>query len=92
MRYVGQLEIWAAQPIREESPLLPTDSQPRPGGWKHPTFGEFVERLEREFGITIRRNGLHSMGVRRTDRLAPSDIRALCSQVGVPAEDFGIEP
>ena len=92
MKHGSQLEIWARYSAREEIPLLPRDIQPRPRGWKRPTFGEFVTRLEREFGITIRRNGLHFAGVTRREELEPSDIRTLCLQVGVPAEDFGIEP
>lgn len=87
-----QLEIWAGQSGREEVPLLPPELWPRPRGWKRPTFGEFVERLEREFGISIGRNSLHFAGVTRGEKLEPSDIRTLCLQVGVPAEDFGIEP
>lgn len=92
MNHAPQLEIWAGQCRRDEVSRFPADLWPRPRGWKRPTFGEFVERLQREFGITIRRNGLHFAGVTRGEELEPSDIRTLCLQVGVPAEDFGIEP
>ena len=92
MDHGPQLEIWVRPSRRDEAFRLPADLWPRPRGWKRPTFGEFVERLEREFGITHRRNGLHFAGVTRGEELEPSDVRTLCLQIGVPAEDFGIEP
>ena len=60
--------------------------------WRRLTFGEFASRLEREFGVAATAaSGLGSAGFSSRDRLEPSDIRWLCNQVGVPAEDFGIE-
>lgn len=59
--------------------------------WRRLTFGEFASRLQREFGVATAASGLGSAGFRSRDRLEPSDIRWLCDQVGIPAEDFGIE-
>ena len=58
--------------------------------WRRPTFGEFVERVEHEFGVAAAANGLLLMGIDREESLSPGDIRAICSQLGVPPEDFGV--
>ena len=60
--------------------------------WQRPTFGEFLAQLEHEFGGRLDTSVLLSAGVGRNERLAPSDIEALCSQIGLPAEDFGVGP
>lgn len=60
--------------------------------WKSPTFGEFLERIEHEFGAAVDVAGLMLLGLGRDERLEPTDIEALCGQLGVPAEDFGVGP
>lgn len=60
--------------------------------WSRPTFGEFLERVEHEFGFTADLSALLLLGLGRDERLAPSDIEALCAQLGVPPEDFGVGP
>jgi len=60
--------------------------------WNSPTFGEFLERVEHEFGAAADLAGLALLGFGRDEHLAPTDVQALCGQLGVPAEDFGVEP
>ena len=60
--------------------------------WSGPTFGEFLERVEHEFGASADTSGILLLGLRRDEQLEPTDIEALCSQLGVPAEDFGVGP
>lgn len=63
-----------------------------PYEWNGPTFGEFLERVEHEFGATADISSILLLGLRRDEQLEPHDIEALCSQLGVPAEDFGVGP
>ncbi len=63
-----------------------------PQRWSSPTFGEFLERVEHEFGSAADLNGLLLLGLGREEHLAPTDIEALCGQLGVPPEDFGVGP
>lgn len=65
---------------------------PLPQGWSCPTFGEFLDRVEHEFGSAADLNALLLLGLGRDERLAPTDIEALCGQLGVPPEDFGVGP
>lgn len=65
---------------------------PPPRRWKRPTFGEFLEQVEHEFGSAADLNGLLLLGLDRDEPLAPTDIEALCGQLGVPPEDFGVGP
>jgi hypothetical protein len=51
-----------------------------------------LERVEHEFGLTADLSGLLLLGLGRNERLAPTDIEALCGQLGVPPEDFGVDP
>ena len=60
--------------------------------WEGPTVGEFVERVEREFGAAPDLTRLLGEGLLDTESLAPAEVRELCDQLGVPAEDFGVEP
>ena len=55
------------------------------------TFREFATRMENEFGVRASGSGLLATGFRASDKLEPYDIRCLCDQVGVPAEDFGVD-
>jgi hypothetical protein len=69
--------------------LLPWQPSQR---WNSPTFGEFLERVEHEFGVAIDLAGIMMLGLGRDERLDPTDIETLCGQLGVPAEDFGVGP
>ena len=60
--------------------------------WERPTLGEFVAQIEHRFGSTADPAVLLALGLGRSDTLAPADIRLLCSEIGVPPEDFGVEP
>jgi hypothetical protein len=60
--------------------------------WNRPTFGEFLDRVEHEFGATADLSGLLLLGVDPAERLGPTDIESLCGQLGVPPEDFGVGP
>jgi hypothetical protein len=60
--------------------------------WQRPTFGEFLAQLEHEFGGRLDTSVLLLAGVGRNEQLTPSDIETLCSQIGLPAEDFGVGP
>ena len=65
---------------------------PPPHDWNRPTFGEFLERVQHEFGAAADIAGLLLLGFGRDEQLGPDDIEALCGQLGVPAEDFGVGP
>jgi hypothetical protein len=56
-----------------------------PAGWRQPTFREFAERIEREFGVIAGPSG-HTA----RERLTPADIRGLCRELGLPPEDLGV--
>ena len=75
---------------RREPPVSPRGAPPI--RWRRPTFGEFVEQIEHEFGSTPDLASLHAVGLGPGDPLEPGDIRLLCSEIGVPPEDFGVEP
>lgn len=60
--------------------------------WQGPTLSEFCERVEREFGASTEIMGLPVAPGGSDESLAPSDVRLLCDQLGIPAEDFGVEP
>lgn len=60
--------------------------------WDRPTFGEFVALVEHQFGLGDEAAGLLAAGIGRDEALSPGAIRRLCGQLGVPPEDFGVEP
>ena len=57
--------------------------------WSRLTFGEFVRQVESQFGISADSRGLLLHGLTRDEPLTPLDIRLLCSELGLPPEDFG---
>ncbi|MDX1500876.1 MAG: hypothetical protein R3325_00840 [Thermoanaerobaculia bacterium] len=74
-------------------PLEPVDRSRhalRGSRWPGPTFGEFVTELEHEFGSSVDTTSLFLTGLDRRDTLSPAEVKALCAQLGVPAEDFGV--
>ena len=60
--------------------------------WTGPTVGEFSRRIEHEFGMTLDLVGPFLAGMSRSERLGASDVRVVCEQLGLPPEDFGVEP
>jgi hypothetical protein len=60
--------------------------------WQGPTLAEFCERVEHEFGASTEIMGLPVAPGGGDECLAPSDVRLLCHQLGLPPEDFGVEP
>jgi len=60
--------------------------------WRGPTLAEFCERVEHEFGASTEIMGLPVAPGGSDESLAPSEVRLLCDQLGIPAEDFGVEP
>ena len=77
---------------RKRAARLGRSTAPDVRPWQRPTFGEFLDQLEHEFGGRLDTSVLLLAGVGRSERLAPSDIEALCLQIGLPAEDFGVGP
>ena len=83
-------DTWPARTIGSHGQrLLPWPSSQR---WNSPTFGEFVDKVEHEFGKAADVAGLLLLGLERDEPLHPTDIETLCSQLGVPSEDFGLDP
>lgn len=58
--------------------------------WQGPTLDEFVRRVEQEFGASPELADLLVAEIGADENLQPDDVRVLCSQIGVPAEDFGV--
>ena len=77
---------------RKRAATLGRSTAPAVRPWQRPTFGEFLAQLEHEFGGRLDTSVLLTETSIRAAALAPSDIEALCSQIGLPAEDFGVGP
>lgn len=77
---------------RRRAAKLGRSTAPTVRPWQRPTFAEFLAQLEHEFGGRLDTSVLLLAGVGRNERLTPADIEALCSQIGLPAEDFGVGP
>jgi hypothetical protein len=60
--------------------------------WQGPTLKEFCDRVEHEFGASTAIMGLPIAPGGGDESLAPADVRLLCDQLGIPPEDFGVEP
>lgn len=60
--------------------------------WEGPTLRELVEKVEHQFGQTPALATLFTMGFARDEELTPGDIQAVCDHLGLPAEDFGLDP
>lgn len=77
---------------RRRQPVAPSirDREVR-ASWRRPTLAEFVDRVEREFGSTADLGNLPLSGLTRSERLGPGELRDLCAQLGLPAEDFGLD-
>jgi len=60
--------------------------------WDGPTLLELVQRVEHQFGQTPALAGVFMLGFGRDEPLTPGDIQAVCDHLGLPAEDFGLDP
>lgn len=58
--------------------------------WAAPTFDEFVQQLEHEFGDSVDLTSLHLIRADADEPLTPDSMRSLCALLGVPPEDFGV--
>lgn len=76
---------------RKAPPATPPRGREVRGSWRRPTFAEFVDRVEREFGPTADLGNLPWTGLSMSERLGPGELRDLCAQLGLPPEDFGLD-
>jgi hypothetical protein len=53
---------------------------------------ELVERVEHQFGETPGLSSVFALGFGSDEWLTPGDIQAVCDHLGLPAEDFGVDP
>lgn len=83
------MRVSTSRPQRDTRPFRPQQERLTLGSpWEGPTLAEFIERVEHEFGATP--DFTPMLAGDRSDPLAPADIRALCEEIGVPADDFGV--
>ncbi len=72
---------------------VPPPSEPSvlsSSSWRRPSFEEFIERLQGEFGPMSEMTTVLAVGLGPRERLDPEDVKALCQLLGVPPEDFGV--
>ena len=60
--------------------------------WDGPTLRELVDRVEHQFGQTPGLASVFTLGFGSDEPLTPGDIQAVCDHLGLPAEDFGLDP
>lgn len=60
--------------------------------WDGPTLRELVDNVEHQFGETPGLFGVFALGFGNDEPLTPGDVQAVCDHLGLPAEDFGIDP
>lgn len=58
--------------------------------WTGPTVGEFSRHIEHQFGMSAETVSPFLAGLGREERLGAADVRAVCEQLGLPPEDFGL--
>jgi hypothetical protein len=73
-------------------PALPRSPGVEDSLWDSITLRELVERVEHQFGETPGLSGVFALGFGSDEWLTPGDIQAVCEHLGLPAEDFGIDP
>ena len=86
--------------LGESSRPAPVGEPPPPGlltslweqSWTGPTVGEFSRRIEHQFGVGSDLVGPFLAGLSGSERMGAEDVRAVCEQLGLPPEDFGVEP
>ena len=87
------VDIHSPTPPNQAPPPAP----PRATGvedypWDSLTLRELVERVEHQFGATPGLSGVFALGFGSDEWLTPGDIQAVCDHLGLPAEDFGVDP
>lgn len=83
------MRVSTNRPRHVPRPLRPRQARLTLGScWEGPTLAEFIERVEHEFGAAP--DFTPMLAGDRSDPLAPAEIRALCEEIGVPADDFGV--
>lgn len=60
--------------------------------WDSLTLRELVARVEHQFGETPGLSSVFALGFGSDEWLTPGDIQAVCDHLGLPAEDFGVDP
>ncbi len=60
-------------------------------GWDAPTLRELADRVEHQFGSLPMLAGLENLGFARDEALTPGDVQQVCTLLGVPAVDFGLD-
>ena len=64
-----------------------------PRRWRRHSLGEIITRLDDAYGLGVDRVQVAAtMGISGADQLSPTELRALCDQLGVPPVDFGLDP
>ena len=71
---------------------VPSASALEDESWEGPTLRELVERVEHQFGQAPALTTVFMMGFARDEALTPGDVQAVCDHLGLPAEDFGLDP
>lgn len=80
----------SASPSVRSSRREPSSALPEVQVWSRPTLREFVAQVEQEFGKGVDLSALFHTGLGRNERLSPADVKALCGQLGLPPDDFGV--
>ncbi len=79
-------------PLQQAPPPPPRTIGVEDCPWDSLTLRELVERVEHQFGATPGLSGVFALGFGSDEWLTPGDIQAVCDHLGLPAEDFGVDP
>ena len=85
------LPLQRSLPLSGSPSLIQRSSDaPSRSSWSRVTLAEFSRQVEREFGASLGPSGIRSTGLTPDEFLRPDTVRAVCEQLGVPPEDFGV--
>lgn len=79
-------------PHQAPPPAPPRSAHAEDLPWDSLTLSDLVERVEHQFGATPGLSGVFALGFGSDEWLTPGDIQAVCDHLGLPAEDFGVDP
>jgi hypothetical protein len=79
-------------PPHQVPPTVPQRTVVEASPWDSLTLRDLVERVEHQFGETPGLSSVFSLGLGSDEWLTPGDIQAVCDHLGLPAEDFGVDP
>jgi hypothetical protein len=79
-------------PPHQAPPAAPRMSGAEEFPWDSLTLRELVERVEHQFGTAPGLSSVFALGFGSDEWLTPGDIQAVCDHLGLPAEDFGVDP